>query len=254
MKKLNEQNTLYKPNVDKQLSANKIEQDGTSNCKIFDLRLQHKADTKIKDANQSNALHYLVHYYPHISRTSENYEKSIDMLLQNGIDINEQDDQGFTVAHHASLQKTTQMLAFLLSRGIDIYITNNLGENPIQLALYEDRLDAASLMLIYDMSIKYSDYKNNIDLMAIEYLKTLNLEQYQHNSQDKSHRANKISENLTKVIDLFTRKNLQANEFCPNPPKQFEDNIFKSKLTQDQKKKFWLKQLEKCPYDKKFFF
>ena len=306
MEKLDVPNTFYKPNVDKQLSANKIEikpnnksikelfllavannelgeakkllnqkeginineieQDGTSvlhlasiyvNWEMFYLLLQHQADIKIKDVNQSNALHYVVRYYTPISLRSENienYEKSIDILLQKGIDINEQDDKGFTVAHHASLQKTTQMLAFLLSRGIDIYITNNLGENPIELALYEDRLDSASLMLIYDMSIKYSDYKNNIDLMEIEYLKTLNLEQYQHNSPDKSHRANKISENLTKVIDLFTRKNLKANEFCPNLPKQFEDNIFKSKLTRDQKKKFWFKQLEKCPDDKKFFF
>ena len=92
-------------------------------------------------------------------------KKNIGNLCQqavsNQIDINEQDESGWTILHHAASQNNDSICDSLIKAGADVNIQNVHGNTALGIAALNGNNDAATA-LIYggaDTSIKNNDLK-----------------------------------------------------------------------------------------------
>lgn len=63
----------------------------------------------------------------------------IDLLISNGADVNDKDDDGNTALHHACFMQYEETISFLIHRGADVCAENNKKLNPFHLLIYDPR-------------------------------------------------------------------------------------------------------------------
>ena len=71
----------------------------------------------------------------------DKYIRAVDHLFNAGADINRRDRDGSTVLHHAIQTGYEEMQKLLIDLHADLFVRNNAGESPAQLAWAKKRLD-----------------------------------------------------------------------------------------------------------------
>ena len=68
------------------------------------------------------------------------------ILIDHGVNINEQDQYGFTPLHEAAINGHTETVQLLLDSGADRHIKDGYGKKAIDRAIYRGRFDTASVL------------------------------------------------------------------------------------------------------------
>ena len=104
-------------------------------------------------------------YYALI-RVSDNIEGL--KLLENGVDINATDKEGWTALIHASKNGYLEMVKLLVENGADVNIKNNEGKTALEYAS-----DKGYLEIVKYLKMKDINYKSETDLIKFSYSRNL---------------------------------------------------------------------------------
>src|SRR5688572_24884500 len=66
---------------------------------------------------------------------SKNQQHAIRLLVENGADVNAQNNRGVTPLHSLIINRVEPLAFWLIKKGANIRITNNEGFTPVDLAL-----------------------------------------------------------------------------------------------------------------------
>lgn len=85
----------------------------------------------------------------HLAAQSTNYNSEIvDLLIENGADVNSVDENGQTLLHLAVTWDDTELTDFLLDNSlVDVNVQDNVGETAMHLAFLYDHADIAESIL-----------------------------------------------------------------------------------------------------------
>jgi uncharacterized protein len=104
---------------------------------------------------------------PLLVAVEEDLPEAVSLLLDNGADIREMDNHGFTVLH---LVKSRALAIELLGRGADVNIANNYSKTPLHIAVIDDEKEIVALFLEHGADVHAEDNKKYTPLMmALEY-------------------------------------------------------------------------------------
>lgn len=108
----------------------------TLNPPVFPLcKIKEKAQVV---TNRSTALHECL---------LEGNTKGAFSLVEQGADINAQDEDGNTPLHLASLDGATELVSFLIEKGAQVNSKNKNGDTPLHLAVRAGKTEIASLLV-----------------------------------------------------------------------------------------------------------
>lgn len=82
-----------------------------------------------------------------VSNHATDAQEKIKILLQAGVDINEQNALGETALHLACVDQSKEMVSFLLQQGANINAVNNRRMSALGMAIYTERLDLIELLI-----------------------------------------------------------------------------------------------------------
>ena len=117
-------------------------------CEVSEL------DFNLTDSDGNTALHYAVwcikYDYSQLHQVCEwnrgNVTKVLKLLYESGLEINFQDNNGFTPLHYACNNRDSEIVETLMLAGADETITDDLGETPAQLAEREGYIEQLQLL------------------------------------------------------------------------------------------------------------
>ena len=75
--------------------------------------------------------------------------EAIKALVENGAEINQQDKGGKTPLFLAARENHTSVIKYLIDKGADRNIPNNIEEKPIEIAKYYEQHQAVALLKTY---------------------------------------------------------------------------------------------------------
>ena len=78
---------------------------------------------------------------------SKNAYEAVEVLLEQGADINAQDKHGWTPLHHAAWNNAAATAEVLLKQGADIHATNKNGWTPLHWGALNNAADTAEVLL-----------------------------------------------------------------------------------------------------------
>ncbi len=78
---------------------------------------------------------------------SKNAHEAVEVLLEQGADINAQDKHGWTPLHHAAWNNAAATAEVLLKQGADIHATNKNGWTPLHWGALNNAADTAEVLL-----------------------------------------------------------------------------------------------------------
>lgn len=94
----------------------------------------------------------------------------IKTLLDHGIDINEQDDKGYSALHIAADLGDAKLIELLCAYKADANICNKYGELPLHIAIRKGNADSIELLLNHTNDINKQDRYGNAPLhLAVSY-------------------------------------------------------------------------------------
>ena len=111
----------------------------------------HKKDSEIPELK--NEPYYIRRSSPIVIAADVGNANVVEMLLANGANINDTDEQGLTPLMKASLYNYTNIIELLLSRGVDIHEQNTNGATAILYASLHSQKDAIQLLMANGASI-----------------------------------------------------------------------------------------------------
>lgn len=82
-----------------------------------------------------------------IYAASEGDLEEVKILIEKGININGQDDEGSTALIAAALAGHTEIINFLISKGADINIADNYGHTALTMVVEEGNYEMANLLI-----------------------------------------------------------------------------------------------------------
>lgn len=94
--------------------------------------LEHGADPKIVDKQNQTALHHIV-AATNLTDIAGATERVMQMLLDNGADINAPGQGGFTPLHEAVFYGNETAVAFLVRKGANTEALNSAGRTPLKM-------------------------------------------------------------------------------------------------------------------------
>lgn len=159
----------------------------------------------------------------------------VKLLINNGENINDKDEEGQTPLHIAVKTGTYEMILTLVSSGADINIKNSHGETPLHLAVKINRVGVAELLLANgaDPNMQDNDSKSSFQLTSsvdmtnlltkyctteTAYIKISNSSSNKSGDNDASYSDN--VESLVKS-DVVTREPNVPSEEWPTPIPDF---------------------------------
>jgi ankyrin repeat protein len=124
----------------------------------------------------------------------------IEILINNGANINKQDVHGMTPLHYAAMYLDNNHIEHLLKRGADINLTDNFGYLPIHHAIWEDNFQSY-----------ISLQRKNLHIDAFSSINIQNKEFIENNyflSEKNSCVADMLGRNLTHWATKLNRHDL----------------------------------------------
>ncbi|XP_033097848.1 poly [ADP-ribose] polymerase tankyrase-1-like isoform X2 [Anneissia japonica] len=118
----------------------------SGNVKLIKFILQQGGNIRMTTHDGDTALYLAVFS---ISNSSSSFEV-IDVLIQEGCDVNAVNFLGYTVLHQAASKGNTNLIRKLLDYGANPKIATNAGIYPVNLASTAGFMEAASLLDISD--------------------------------------------------------------------------------------------------------
>ena len=109
----------------------------------------HKKDSEIPELKND----YIRRSSPIVIAADVGNANVVEMLLANGANINDTDEQGLTLLMKASLYNYTNIIELLLSRGVDIHEQNSNGATAIMYASLHSQKDAIQMLMANGASI-----------------------------------------------------------------------------------------------------
>jgi ankyrin repeat protein len=109
----------------------------------------HKKDSEIPELKND----YIRRSSPIVIACDVGNANVVEMLLANGANINDTDEQGLKLLMKASLYNYTNIIELLLSRGVDIHEQNSNGATAIMYASLHSQKDAIQLLMANGASI-----------------------------------------------------------------------------------------------------
>ncbi len=102
-----------------------------------------------------NALHYAV---------KQSDTKIVDLLLQNGFDVNSTDLYDYTPLHHSVYNMNSDCMIILLHHGADPDCMNLKKQTPLHLAIMADNIFAINIFLEEGANLNLQDFEGNTPL------------------------------------------------------------------------------------------
>lgn len=109
----------------------------------------HKKDSEIPELKND----YIRRSSPIVIAADVGNANVVEMLLANGANINDTDEQGLKLLMKASLYNYTNIIELLLSRGVDIHEQNSNGATAIMYASLHSQKDAIQMLMANGASI-----------------------------------------------------------------------------------------------------
>jgi hypothetical protein len=109
----------------------------------------HKKDSEIPELKND----YIRRSSPIVIAADVGNANVVEMLLANGANINDTDEQGLTLLMKASLYNYTNIIELLLSRGLDIHDQNMNGATAILYASLHSQKKAIQMLMANGASI-----------------------------------------------------------------------------------------------------
>lgn len=83
--------------------------------------------------------------------------KFMDKLLDDGLDIDDQDNDGFTALHKAIIGKKEAVISHLLRKGASPHIRDRDGASPLHYAVQVGAMQTVKLLLKYEVDVNAAD-------------------------------------------------------------------------------------------------
>jgi len=90
---------------------------------------------------------------------------SVVEILENGMDINSKDEDGFSVLHYAISEDRLNVAKYLISNGADVNSLNDNQNSPLHLAAYEGNIKSAALLIKNRARLDLLNEKNETPLL-----------------------------------------------------------------------------------------
>lgn len=81
----------------------------------------------------------------------------MDKLLENGVDIDEVDKDGFTVLHRAIIGKKEAVISHLLRKGASPHVKDRDGATPLHYAVQVGAIQTVKLLIKYNVDVNVTD-------------------------------------------------------------------------------------------------
>ncbi|XP_013399984.1 tankyrase-1 [Lingula anatina] len=111
--------------------------------KLIEYLLNHGADPSLLTEEGDSAL-YLATFG--VLNTPQPDLTVLEMLIQEGCDVNHQNNKGYTSLHRAASRGNIEMIEYLLQQGADVNLFSKSGVYPMDSAVNAGHLDAAELL------------------------------------------------------------------------------------------------------------
>ncbi|KAK4186822.1 ankyrin repeat-containing domain protein [Podospora australis] len=121
---------------------------------------QAKVDINIKDDQGCSLLHWVMHY------TDKNQIETVEILLENGWDVNQQTVDGGTPLRRAAVYGSNHMVRMLLQHGAQIDLADTDGRTPLRWCVDYSYADKIKILLEHGAKVNTSCKEGVTPLMA----------------------------------------------------------------------------------------
>ena len=133
-----------------------------------------KADVKARNVLGKTALHYA--FLPDLTYNPvafsdlliENRKIKVNLLLQNGADLNAQDWCGKTPLHDSVLQGDVEFVELLVQNKADVHVRNKYGDSPVELIDFCEK-DSEVISMIKNCLLGNTSIKEDLLTKSIDY-------------------------------------------------------------------------------------
>ena len=129
---------------------------------VVEMLLSYGADVDARDSSGISSLHYAIR---------DGRKDIVELFLVNSTVINTRDVSGDTPLHYASRNKKVgkDLAELFITKGADVNAKNNAGQTPLDIALSENNMDIATLLV--NNGAKVSSFHNAAAVGQYEQVK-----------------------------------------------------------------------------------
>ncbi len=123
------------------------------NVELSKFLIQSGADVNLKDRNGNNALFNLIN-----AGNFDDYKIEIaNYLVDAKTNLNNQNNDGYTILHEAMNAKKHQLLKLFIEKGADTSLKNKKNKTALAQAIINSNMDAVKMLLAYEKNINQLD-------------------------------------------------------------------------------------------------
>ncbi|RXK03553.1 ankyrin repeat domain-containing protein [Halarcobacter bivalviorum] len=206
------------------------------NFEVFKLLKNYGININQKDLNHHNIVFYLIEKADTSTAQKQKlYLKTLQSLLNLGVDINEKDDLGSTVIHKAILNKCIYTLKLLLEAKPNLRSVDKKGRTFIHNVVWRDCTRTFKLVHSYDNSIV--NIADNYGVLPINYAVFMGKFDLVVTMIDEFAHVNNTNKIDPKMIDFFKKFHNNVKNLITYAKSKVDEKNLKL-LSENMKKEF----------------